>query len=103
MTLSSERQTIPGGRAQGPTEDIQYILDTTRWGGSPEDVVVRVIRTSDGVDVADVVTPGTFPVSGDNISLRIFDLELDEFYRVEVDFGTATQPRVSAWLNLPCV
>jgi hypothetical protein len=100
---SPARQTIPGGRVQGPSEDATYVLDTTRWGGTPVVTDVRVIRSSDSVDVADTVTTGVFPVSGDNISLRFFDLEEGEFHFVEVDFTTATQPNgLSAWFTLPC-
>jgi hypothetical protein len=103
MSRDTNRQTIPGGKVQGPTEDNSYILDTTRWGGGPSNVVVRVIRESDDEDVAATTTPGVFPINGDNITLRLFNLEADEFYFVEVDFATLAQPNgVSTWFTLPC-
>ena len=98
----SIRNTIPAGRPQGPNEDLVYTLDTTRWGGSPSSVTIEAIRQSDGEDVVDIVTPNDFPVTGDNISIRIRNLTLNEFYTFIVSFTTPTQPMQTAEFTIPC-
>lgn len=57
---------------QGESERVSYTLDTTPWGGSPDNVTVAVYDYSerimdDDTDVTDDVMPANDPSVDDNI------------------------------------
>ena len=78
---------------QGVDEKISYSVDTSRWGGSPTNINVKIYETRGRTktDVSDTCLVGDPSVSGNVISTSIVQLlTATKKYRLEVMFDTGT-------------
>lgn len=96
MTAVVKRHVQESPLTQGEDEIINYVLDTTPWGGIPTNVSVVVFDITNAdekiewVNVTSTVMPINNPtVSGDDITFSPLKLLTDaRVYRMEMKFTT---------------
>jgi hypothetical protein len=88
---ATTREAVESPLFQGTSEKIAYTLDTTPWGGSPENAAVAILD-QDGTDVSeDHFEAGDCAVEGNIITFpRLINLAAGKKYKLKaswVSFG----------------
>lgn len=87
MVTKPNLEVIEGTQQQGSRESLIRTITTTPWASDPTNPTFKVYLDSTGVDVTDIVMPGTATVNGDVITLpKLKSLTKEKLYRVEVNF-----------------
>jgi hypothetical protein len=85
--MSQRRSFTDSPIPQGTNERIRYQIDTTRYGGAPENVVLTVVDTVTNQVVTNTVASGSPDVVGNVITLPpIHSLVPGHEYRFAVRF-----------------
>ncbi len=100
MTLKT-RESEESPIVQGENESIAYTLDITKWGSSPTNITMKV-EDEDGSDVTAATTTGsiTTPTTKTILLKELYNLTVQEEYRVEVQFDIADIGTIEAYFRV---
>lgn len=101
--MSDEIRRICPIKFQGEDEKIMYSIETTEWGSSPTNVVVKGYNVSSGsrVDQSDTILEGVYSVVDDVIFLpRIKSLVPGNLYRIEIKFDSVNGNTYEAYFDI---